>query len=441
MCALLLSNNATAAKEKIHVYPQNNLQQILDNSANGDVIYLTAGKYLGNYIINKQITLKGQNGAIIDGLGKGNALTLNNSSITIDNLNIVNWGGDLTVQNSGIYSHENVTNPRTTDLIIKKNTLTGDGFGIWVHHATKTKILNNKVAGNLTLRSAYRGNGIHVSKVTHSHVYQNETSHTRDGIYVISSQNNVIESNTMHDLRYGIHYMYSYDDTVKNNFAYRTRAGYALMSSERLTVTRNNTVDSEDYGFLLNFITQSTFSHNYIKNVWSKPENKVRGRTGKGWFVYNSGENTLEKNTVDTADVGIYLTAGSDNLKIYSNNFINNPTQVKYVSTKKQEWSKEGRGNYWSNYLGWDMNNDGIGDTIFEPNDGIDKLIWQYPEMKVIMNSPIVLILRWIQKQFPIIKSSGIKDSYPLMSPHLHQKTSLMPLINHSGAKPLQEVQ
>ena len=47
---------------------------------------------------------------------------------------------------------------------------------------------------------------------------------------------------------------------------------------------------------------------------------------------------------------------------------------MKYVSNKKQEWSFEGKGNYWSNYLGWDMNSDGFGDVAFEPNDGIDKL-------------------------------------------------------------------
>ncbi|MGB1200023.1 MAG: NosD domain-containing protein, partial [Cognaticolwellia aestuarii] len=199
--------------------------------------------------------------------------------------------------------------------------------------------------------------------------------------------------------------------------AYSTRAGYALMSSRRLIIKGNKTTDSEDYGFLLNFITESTFENNDIKDVWTKPENKVLGRDGKGLFVYNSGYNTIKNNRVDTAEIGIHLTAGSENIKIYGNSFINNPVQVKYVSNKKQEWSFEGRGNYWSNYLGWDMNGDNIGDVIFEPNDGIDQLIWQYPEMKMIMDSPVVLILRWIQKEFPVLKPPGVKDSFPLMQP------------------------
>lgn len=425
--------------QEIRLSPNDNLQEVIDASHDGDTLILSKGQYFGNFVINKQVTLRGENGSIIDAKGTGHALVLNNSHITIDNLIIVNWGHDLTEQNSGIYSNEKVDNKRAVGLVIKNNTLSGDGFGIWLNHITKSKIFNNKVKGNLSLRSADRGNGIQVANVTHSHVFNNEVSEIRDGIYVISSQNNLIENNTMHDLRYGIHYMYSYDNTVQNNTAYSTRAGYALMSSRRLTITGNKTTDSEDYGFLLNFITKSTFSNNHIKNVWTKPENKVLGRDGKGLFVYNSGYNTLENNIIDTAEIGIHLTAGSEKIKIYGNSFINNPTQVKYVSNKKQEWSKDGYGNYWSNYLGWDMNNDGVGDAIFEPNDGIDKLVWQYPEMKMIMDSPAILILRWVQKQFPVLKPPGVKDSYPLMTPHFKKNNANETLAIQKNIEPLQE--
>ncbi len=425
--------------ENYAVTDSDDLQQILDASQDGDTVVLSSGRYLGNFIVNQQITLRGEEGSIIDAQNHGHALVLKNSHIIIDNLTIVNWGDDLTEQNSGIYSNEKVSGERAVGIVIKNNRLSGDGFGIWLNYVTQSKVFNNKIQGNLALRSADRGNGIQVANVTHSHVYNNEAYEVRDGVYVISSQNNLIEANTMHHLRYGIHYMYSYDNTVKDNTAYSTRAGYALMSSRRLTITGNKTTDSEDYGFLFNFITQSTFTNNHIKNVWTKPENKVLGRDGKGLFVYNSGFNTLENNIVDTAEIGIHLTAGSKNIKIYGNSFINNPTQVKYVSNTKQEWSFDGRGNYWSNYLGWDMNNDGIGDAIFEPNDGIDKLVWQYPEMKMIMDSPAILILRWVQKQFPVLKPPGVKDSYPLMEkPQTVEKAEIpqTPQLAESKAKP-----
>lgn len=402
------------------ITPSDDLQQVLDTSADGDVIKLSAGVYAGNFIVNKQVTLTSadfKNKAIIDAGGQHSGLVLINSNITISYLNIVNWGDDLTAQDAGISSVK-----RASHITINNNELVGDGFGIWLQKATHIKVLNNTVEGNPKLRSADRGNGIQLSSIQHALVKNNEVFNTRDGLYIISSQHNTIDSNIMHDLRYGLHYMYSYSNKVINNNAYNTRAGYALMSSRDLVVTGNSTKNSEDYGFLMNFITSSVIDSNYIEHVWTKPENKVLGRDGKGLFVYNSAYNTIKNNTIDTAEIGIHLTAGSENTKVYGNSFINNPVQVKYVSNKKQEWSFEGRGNYWSNYLGWDMNGDDIGDAVFEPNDGIDKLTWQYPEMKMIMDSPVVLILRWVQREFPVLKPPGVKDSHPLMRASHHTK-------------------
>jgi nitrous oxidase accessory protein len=402
----------------IQITAQDDLQQQLDNSADGDVLVLAAGHYVGNFSIDHGITLRAnaatqQNDnapAILDAQGLDNAITINSSNVTIENLTIINWGKDLTAQNSAIYSDQEANH-----IVIENNKLKGDGFGIWLQKCEYIKVLTNTIEGNVNLRSADRGNGIQLSIVKHAEVRGNEIFHTRDGLYIISSQQNVLKNNTLHDLRYGVHYMYSHNNKVLNNHAYNTRAGYALMSSKQLLVDGNTTDNSEDYGFLLNFITSSTISNNRITKVWTKPENKVLGRDGKGLFVYNSAYNTISGNIVNTAEIGIHLTAGSENTQVYGNSFINSPIQVKYVSNRKQEWSLDGQGNYWSNYLGWDMNNDGIGDVVFEPNDGIDKLVWQYPEMKMLMDSPAVLILRWVQRQFPVLKPPGVKDSFPLM--------------------------
>ncbi|WDE08411.1 nitrous oxide reductase family maturation protein NosD [Thalassomonas viridans] len=402
--------DVTAKEHK--VFPQDNLQQRLDLTVDGDVLLLAPGTYTGNFVISRAIRLSGAAGAVIDGGGQGNAITIKSSGVTIENLSIINWGDDLTAQNAGIYSDK-----ATDNLVIRNNKLRGDGFGMWLQKSQHLKVLNNTVEGNIAIRSADRGNGIQLSSIKHAEVRGNTIFHTRDGLYIISSQENLIDGNTMHDLRYGVHYMYSHSNKVVNNLAYRTRAGYALMSSRNLKVLGNTSRDSEDYGFLMNFITSSFIQNNVIEKVWTKPENKVLGRDGKGLFVYNSAYNTISGNKVESAEIGIHLTAGSENTQVYGNSFIDNPTQVKYVSNKKQEWSLDGKGNFWSNYLGWDMNGDNIGDTIFEPNDGIDKLIWQYPEMKILMDSPAVLILRWVQRQFPVLKPPGIKDSFPLMLP------------------------
>lgn len=409
---LSVSVNLPVSSKEWRVTPEQDLQQVLDQAVAGDQVILGAGVYTGNFEIKTSIHLSGDQNARIDAQGQGHAVRVYAENVTITNLTIKNWGEDLTDQNSGIYSERN-----SNGLVIENNYLEGSGFGIWLQRGSNCKVLNNRVVGNPTLRSADRGNGIQLSGMKDSVVKGNEVSETRDGLYVINSQNNVLQENVMHDLRYGIHYMYSYSNKILNNYAYSTRAGYAMMNSRHLEIRGNVTENSEDYGFLLNYIIYSTIDGNVIKNVWTKPENKVLGRDGKALFIYNSGYNTISNNFIERAEIGIHLTAGSENVKVFGNSFIENPIQVKYVSNREQEWSQDGKGNYWSNYRGWDMDGNGYGDVAFEPNDSVDKLFWKYPEAKMLMDSPAVLLLRWVQRQFPVLKSVGVQDSYPMMTP------------------------
>lgn len=387
------------------------LQKVLDSAQAGDEIQLAPGRYAGNFIINRPVTLSGKD-AILDAQGVGHGLLINAENVTIDKLHFVNWGDNLTDENSGIYSDKN-----SNHIVIKNCLFEGSGFGIWLEGGEHNKILNNTVIGNDQMRSADRGNGIQISNMKNTEVSGNDISKTRDGLYVISSTNNTLANNTVHDLRYGIHYMYSYHNKILNNYAYNTRAGYAMMNSRHLEIRGNVTENSLDYGFLINFIIYSNFEDNVIKDVWTPADKKVLGRDGKGLFIYNSGYNKFRNNHIARTEIGIHLTAGSEGVELSGNTFIDNQIQVKYVSNKIQEWSVAGEGNYWSNYQGWDMDGDGKGDVPFEPNDGIDKLFWKYPEAKFLMDSPAVLLLRWVQEQFPVLKSPGVKDSNPLMKP------------------------
>ena len=124
----------------------------------------------------------------------------------------------------------------------------------------------------------------------------------------------------------------------------------------------------------------------------------------------------MRSNRFAHSDIGFYMAMGGEGNKVYENQFLDNFSQVKYVGDKLLEWSRDGRGNYWSGYLGWDHNLDGIGNTPYRPNDSIDKLFWLYPEASFLMDSPIVMVLRWVDRQFEIGADSGIIDSYPLLN-------------------------
>ena len=395
------------------ITPSDGLQTAIDASQAGDQLILSAGRYLGNFTVHNSLVLSGEPGAVIDGNGQGHSLVIAAPNVRVETLEITNWGDNLTDMDSGIFVKKQATNTQ-----ILNNYLLGDTFGIWVDGTQEVLIKANRIEGNLKVRSQDRGNGIHLFNVGKARVEANEVWHTRDGIYIDTSNGNELIGNYLHDLRYGVHYMYSYHNLVSDNRTVNTRTGYALMQSKFLTVTNNISENDSNYGILMNFITQSTIENNRVSGVQNN--RSIVGTPsmteGKALFIYNSLFNNIRSNYFAESDMGVHLTAGSEDNVFTRNAFINNKEQVKYVATRPQNWSHEGVGNYWSDYLGWDMDADGIGDTQYEPTDGVDRLLWKFPAAKVLLNSPAVETIRWVQRQFPVLKAQGVVDTHPLMS-------------------------
>jgi nitrous oxidase accessory protein len=390
------------------------LQHIIAQASSGDSIEIAPGTYHGNFLIDKPLSLYGQPGAILDGKGSGDVIRVRAARVLIRNLTIQNAGRNLTDLNAAIFVEK-----MATGVQIENNRIETAGFGMWLDACQDARIIGNKISGHKDVRSQDRGNGIHLYAVSGAEVIANEIWHTRDGIYIDTSNNNVLRDNNIRDLRYGIHYMYSHQNRVEGNRTYRTRTGYALMQSRQLEVHNNYSQEDQNYGILLNFITSSVIAGNVVSNVrkGSNPHGgaDIGGAEGKALFVYNSLFNEVRDNIFQASDIGIHLTAGSEDNIVWNNSFINNRAQVKYVATREQEWSRNGRGNFWSDYLGWDRNADGIGDHPYEPNDAIDKLLWRYPAARILMNSPAIETLRWVQNYFPVMRPQGVRDSAPLM--------------------------
>ncbi len=415
LCLCLFISSSLAA-HTWNIQPGDALNEIMSQAATGDTLAFAAGEYtVSGLRVDKSLTLQGDaNGkTIFDGSGTGNVLRLIAPNIRIQQLTIQNGGMNLTDMNAGIFIEKTAT-----DGEISQTRILNTGFGIWVDGARAPNIHHNYIHGNKAYKSPDRGNGIHLWSVTGARIEHNEILHTRDGLYIeVSHGDNVIQNNELHHLRYGVHYMYSHRNRVIGNYTHHTRAGYALMQSSHLEVHSNRSEDDLEYGILLNYLNYSHIQNNSVSRVGGDENYRQGGKDGKALFIFNSLHNHIHHNQLLDSDMGIHLTAGSEHNRIHHNNFINNRVQVKYVANRLQEWSKDQQGNYWSDYLGWDQNADQTGDQAYEPNDQIDVLLWRYPSAKLLMHSPAIQILRWVQGQFPIFRAQGVRDSYPLMRP------------------------
>lgn len=393
------------------------LERLLEQATPGDRLLIAPGHYRVNLLVNKPIIIEGAPGAVLDGGGIGDVVRIRATDVVIRGLRLQGGGRDLTQMNAVIF-----VEPGAHRVAIENNRINSDAFGVWLDNVTEARVTGNRIQGNVALRSQDRGNGIHLFNTTGALVENNEIWEARDGIYIDTSNHNVLRRNHMHHLRYGIHYMYSYYNEIIDNRTDHTRTGYALMQSKFLTVSGNRSEQDQNYGVLMNYIVYSTIANNRIDGIRpgvSQGENSeaVPGTEGKAVFIYNSQFNDIHGNRFADSDIGIHLTAGSEDNRIFDNGFVRNRTQVKYVATRTQEWSHEGKGNYWSDYLGYDMNGDGIGELPYEPNDGIDRLLWKYPMARILMHSPAIETLHWVQRQFPVLRPPGVKDSFPRISP------------------------
>jgi nitrous oxidase accessory protein len=415
----------------------NDLQAILDRAADGDEVHLAAGTYRSSLRIEHRVTLAGDIGAIVVGSGHGNVITVSAPGAVVRGLEVRGSGLSLETMDSGIFVEQSATG-----AVVEGNHIEGNLFGVYLHGAPDAVARHNVIVGLRQARMGQIGNGITVWNAPGGKVIDNDFQFGRDGIFAISSRNNVISGNRFRNLRFGVHFMYTNDTEITNNSSNGNIIGYALMFSNRLVVRDNVSDHDRDRGILFNAANGSENTGNTVigglqpAERWATSNNRapeegvpqpdagtsapLKGdRLGpeKCVFIYNTNKSRFENNWFEGCEIGVHFTAGSERNDITGNAFVNNASQVKYVGTRHLDWSKNGRGNYWSGNPAFDLNGDGIADTAYRPNDLVDRVLWTAPAAKVLINSPAVQVIRWAQAQFPALLPGGVVDSHPLMSP------------------------
>ena len=435
-----------AQAERISVGVGDALQDAIDMATDGDVIVIEAGEHRGPMRITRRVTVEGEPGAILVGSGEGSVITVSAPGAVVRGLAIRGSGRDLEKMDSGVFVEKTATG-----AIIQGNRIEGNLYGIYLHGAENAVAQGNTIIGIGDGRLNEAGNGISVWNATGAKVLGNSVQYGRDGIFAITSRRNVFSGNRFRDLRFAIHYMYTNDSEITDNVSVNNAVGYALMFSNRLKVGGNVSDGDRDHGFLFNYangseiIGNSVFGRLQPAERWTTvgarakddkdhgipaldaPEAAqgagARPAPTKCVFIYNANQNRFRDNWFEGCEIGIHFTAGSERNDMVGNAFIRNRNQVKYVSTRYLDWSKNGRGNYWSDNPAFDLNGDGLGDSAYRPNDLVDKVLWTAPQAKVLMNSPAVQVIRWAQAQFPALLPGGVVDSHPLMAPPARPKT------------------
>jgi len=400
LAALLLSPATLAgAGERVVEATGGALARALQTAQAGDILRLSPGTYAGPITIDKAITLDGGGQAAVQGSGTGSVITITAPDVTVTGLIVSGSGSDGGARDAGVQ-----LTPQAARAQVLRNQLLGNLVGVDVHGSPDALVARNIIQGRQDFRMNDRGNGVYVWNAPGTRVIGNDLRWGRDGIFVNTSKNNDFSDNLFRDLRFAVHYMYAHDSRVSGNISVGNHLGYAVMNSNNVVIEGNLSRNDRDHGIMLNFTNDSLLRNNWIEAV-----------AGKCAFVYNAHKNRIEGNRFQACGTGIHFTAGSERNEITGNGFVGNRVQVQSESTAWVDWAIDGRGNYWSDHNGFDLDGDGIADSTYRPNDTIDRLLWTQPAAAALLGSPAVQLLRWSQSRFPALLPGGIFDSAPLM--------------------------
>lgn len=401
LCVLILAAAPLAAAE-VRVAPgAGTLAEAIAGASPGDVLELSDGAYPGPVTIDRPLTIRGPRGAVIDGTGTGTVVTITASDVTLSGVTVTGSGHVNKDLDAGVKILKGADRARIEGLLLSENM-----HGIDVHGGRDSRVVGNEIVGTRVLHMNERGNGIYIWNSPGTLIEGNIIRYGRDGIFSNTSADSIYRGNLFRDLRFAVHLMYTRDTELSGNISIGNHLGYAIMQSERPKVIGNLSLGDRDHGLALNYSNSGDFSGNL-----------VRGGSKKCLFIYNSHKNLVFGNRFEGCGIGIHFTAGSERNVLTGNAFLGNREQVKYVGTRHVEWSFEGRGNHWSDHPAFDLNGDGIADSVFRPNDLMDHILWSQPAAALLSGAPAVQLVRWSQKSFPATLPGGVLDSFPLMAP------------------------
>ena len=356
----------------------------------GHAILVDAGIYYESVVVNKSLSLIGESkfNTVIDRMGLGSVVrveacnvnitgfTLMNSSFS--GVNILNSRGNNISYNILRNNYNGIYLKNSSDNVIEGNDISGSEYGLHSIGSWRSFIFGNNISAN--------SNGVHLVSSNNSVVFGNEILSSKlNGIFVsgsyynnvtnnviffnkgrgirlLNSQNNVVSDNKILNSTYGLDFYSSNNNTLFNNDVSHNKYGMWLFNSGNNSFIKvNASFNSEDGSFLINS-DDNVFSYgNFSCNK-------------NGFHLENSDDNLIFVNEIsNNTEYGLRLWNSSFNVIIH-NNFIKNLINVEQPrnSSFSNIWDNGMEGNFWSDYKGFDVDKNGIGDACYI----VDERLW-----------------------------------------------------------------
>ena len=393
---LWVSSNYAQTIEVCENCTISSLKQAIEKSNPLDTIVVKKGTYKEfNIKIDKPLTIIGEDYPVIDGELKGEIITIQSDEVTVDGLFIINVGTSYTEDYAAIRVR------RSKNFVIKNLVLEKLFFGIYIEKSSYGKVFHNKIIGD-AVEEYNSGNGIQLWYSNHIEIEHNYVEHVRDGIYLEFSDDCLIKNNVSAlNIRYGLHFMFSNDDIYQDNIFENNGAGVAVMFSKKIKMYNNifkENWGTASYGMLLKEINDSEIIGNTFE------ENTIGINTeGSNRIIYKN--NNFKNN-----GWAIKVRGACYANQFIENNFLYNSFDIAYNSKVNDNIFNK---NYWSNYTGYDLDKNGIGDVPYRPVKLFSYIVNRTPETIILLRSMFIDIIDFSEKVSPVFTPDDLLDNNP----------------------------
>ena len=279
------------------------IQEAINSAEEGDTIFVPAGTYHEHIIINKTVSLVGENRntTIIDGDGKGTVIFVKAKNVCITGFTIQRSGNEIS--ESGIHLKN------SQNIFICNNTIKNCGIGI----------------------------------------------------YLESSDNNLIQKNNLSDNKIGIElWYYQQNNTIKENVVIRNNMGIGLLTFSSHSIASKNIVMNNNIGFQVenshdNLIINNLIENNSLygirlTNQWTQ-NNTISYNTIAenefgihSWMAQNNTiyNNNFIENTVQASIADMRPNTWSKTYPLGGNFWSDHPPKDKYLGVYQNETGSDG---------------------------------------------------------------------------------------------------
>jgi len=375
------------------------LAEALNRAAPGDTVVVRGGVHRGPVVVGKSVRLVGEGRPVIDGGGRGTVVRLDAPDCALSGFVIRSSGDLLANEDVGVLA-------AAPGARIEDNQLDDILFGIYLRRAPRSVVRGNTLHGK-DLSIARRGDLIRLWYSDDVTIEGNATLGGRDVVLWYSNRL-TIRDNHMSGGRYGLHFMYCDDAIVAGNQLSDNSVGAFLMYSQRLRLEKNWIVDNRGvsgYGIGLKDMEDSHITGNVLA------ANKV------GLFLEHS-RGSVRENLVAGNDKGVVIFPSAQGNRFEANSFVDNGDQVEIEGFSDTMTSNLWRGNFWSDYRGYDLDGDGTGDLAYRPSRLFERISDNAPALRLFADSPSAQAIDFAAGVFPLFEPKPkFADESPRMRP------------------------